>query len=105
MVLGDDRASGELVICSAWGPDVDWMRNLRAGPATTVVVGRDRFVPEHRFLAEDEAVDVGSAFRAKHGLRMRLISAVLGWGDLRTEAAIRAFVRSHPFVAFRPTGS
>ena len=32
MVLGDDPATHELLICSAWGPDVDWMRNLREPP-------------------------------------------------------------------------
>jgi hypothetical protein len=31
-----------------------------------------------------------------------LLSAVLGWGDLRADAALRDFVRGHPFVAFRP---
>jgi hypothetical protein len=29
-------------------------------------------------------------------------SAILGWGDLGTEAAVREFVRSRPFVSFRP---
>ena len=27
---------------------------------------------------------------------------ILGWGDLRVDAAVRGFVRTHPFVAFRP---
>jgi hypothetical protein len=29
-------------------------------------------------------------------------AVLLGWGDLRRDDAIRAFVRRHPFVAFRP---
>ncbi len=33
MILTDDRDSGEVVIFSGWGPDVDWLSNLRAGPA------------------------------------------------------------------------
>ena len=101
MVLADDPLTGELVICSGWGPHVDWVRNLRAGPATEVQIGRDRFVPAHRFLPEDEAVAVGRAFRARHGGRLRLASTLLGWGDLSTDQAIRAFVQGHPFVAFR----
>ena len=32
MILADDRDSGEVVIFSGWGPDVDWLSNLRAGP-------------------------------------------------------------------------
>jgi deazaflavin-dependent oxidoreductase (nitroreductase family) len=102
MVLADDRTNGELVICSGWGPDVDWVRNLRSEPATEVQIGRERFVPVHRFLSEDEAVAVGLAFRSRHGARMKLVSTILGWGDLSTEDAIREFVRGHPFVAFRP---
>ena len=101
MVLADDASTGEVVICSGWGPDVDWVRNLRAGRATTVQIGSDRFVPNHRFLTEDEAVEVVRAFRARHRGRVRLVSAILGWGDLSTDEAIRVFIRRHPFVAFR----
>jgi hypothetical protein len=46
MVLGDDRdGTGEVVICAGWGPDTDWVRNLRAGPALRVEVGRQTFTP------------------------------------------------------------
>jgi deazaflavin-dependent oxidoreductase (nitroreductase family) len=104
MVLSDDADTGELVICSAWGPEADWTRNLQAGPAREVRVGHERFVPEHRFLSEDEAVAVAVAFRRRHPYRLRLLSTVLGWGDLRPDNAVRDFVRAHPFVALRPAG-
>jgi hypothetical protein len=39
MVLGFDRTTKEAVICSAWGPNADWIRNLREHPATRVVSG------------------------------------------------------------------
>jgi deazaflavin-dependent oxidoreductase (nitroreductase family) len=102
MVLADDRAIGEVVTCSAWGPDADWVQNLHAGPAREVRVGRDCFVPLHRFLTEDEAIAIGTAFRHRHPRRLRLVSAVLGWGDLRTVDAMRVFVQHHPFIALRP---
>lgn len=102
MVLADDHGSGEVVICSAWGPDADWVHNLRAAPALEVRVGRDRYPPAHRFLTEDEAVAVGVAFRHEHPRRLRLLSTTLGWGDLTRDAALRDFVRSHPFVALGP---
>jgi deazaflavin-dependent oxidoreductase (nitroreductase family) len=105
MVLADDRDTGELVICSAWGPDADWVRNLHAGPAREVRVGRDCFVPLQRFLTEDEAVAVADAFRHRHPWRLRLISGVLGWGDLGSDDAMRTFTQQHPFVALRPTPS
>ena len=105
MILADDRDSGEVVIFSGWGPDVDWLSNLRAGPAREVRIARDRFVPEHRFLSEDEAVAVLVAFRRRHPGRVRLARAILGWGDLGSDAALRDFVRSHPFVALHPSSA
>lgn len=105
MILADDRDSGEVVIFSGWGPNVDWLSNLRAGPAREVRIARDRFVPEHRFLSEDEAVAVLVAFRRRHPGRVRLARAILGWGDLGSDAALRDFVRSHPFVALHPSSA
>jgi deazaflavin-dependent oxidoreductase (nitroreductase family) len=102
MVLADDRDTGEVVIFSGWGPDADWLRNLHAGPAREVRIARERFVPEHRFLDEDEAVAVVVAFRHRHPGRVWLASAILGWGDLGSDAALREFVLGHPFVALRP---
>ena len=92
MVLADDPLTGELVICSGWGPHVDWVRNLR-GRSCDRGADRTRSLrPRHRFLPEDEAVAVGRAF-ARHGGRLRLVSTILGWGDLSTDQAIRAFVQ------------
>jgi deazaflavin-dependent oxidoreductase (nitroreductase family) len=102
MVLAADDDTGEVVIVSAWGPDADWLRNLRAGPARQVRIGRDRFVPEHRFLDEEEGVAVGIAFRHRHPVRVRLMSAILGWGDMRNDRVVRDFVQGHPLVALRP---
>jgi deazaflavin-dependent oxidoreductase (nitroreductase family) len=103
MVLADERDTWEVVICSAWGPDADWVHNLEAGPAREVRIGRDRFTPDHRFLAADEAVRVGLDFRARHPRRFWLVRKVLGWGDLSSEDALREFVGDHPFVALRPS--
>ena len=104
MVLRYDANTHEAVICAAWGPDTDWVRNLRAGPASRVRLGRESFAPQHRFLSDDEAFDVAVQFRRAHPLRLRLVSTILGWGDLRADAALRGFTGTHPFVAFRPAG-
>lgn len=105
MVLADNRDTGELVIVSGWGPDADWLLNLRAGPAREVRIGHDRFAPEHRFLDHDEAVAVGKAFVHRHPRRTRLISTILGWGDLRTDAVLSQFVQGHPLVGLSPKRS
>jgi deazaflavin-dependent oxidoreductase (nitroreductase family) len=101
MVLRYDPHTREAVICAAWGEDTQWVRNIRARPALRVQIGRKTYVPEQRFLGEDEAVEVVTEFRQRHRGRVRLITTILGW-DIRTDTAVREFVRARPFVAFRP---
>lgn len=103
MALKYDLATGETVVCSAWGPDTEWIRNLRAHPALEIQIGRETYVPEQRFLSEDESVAVAAEFRHRHPWRVRLFSAILGWGDLSSETVVTEFVRTRPFVSFRPT--
>ena len=43
MVLRYDPDAHEAVICAGWGPDTDWVRNLRAGPAARARLGRESF--------------------------------------------------------------
>lgn len=102
MVLRYDEGMREAVICAAWGPETDWFRNLRAGPATEVRFGRDRYLPQHRFLTAGAALDVAVCFRRDHPHRLHLLQSVLGWGDLGDDAALRQFAAAHPMVAFRP---
>lgn len=102
MALTYDPETRGVVVCSAWGPNTEWMRNLRAHPALEIQIGRERYVPEQRFLSEDEAVAVAAEFRDRHPWRLRLFASILGWGDLGSEAAVRELVRGRPFVRFRP---
>lgn len=104
LVLRYERATGEAVICAGWGPRTDWYRNVRAEPAVEVQLGGETFTPHQRCLTNDEAFDVVAQFRREHPYRTRLISAILGWGDLHDDATVREFVEAHPFVAFRPVG-
>ncbi|HEU4528745.1 MAG TPA: nitroreductase family deazaflavin-dependent oxidoreductase [Actinomycetota bacterium] len=103
MALAYDPGTREAVVCSAWGPNTEWIRNLRAHPALEIQIGRESYVPEQRFLSEDESVAVAVEFRRRHPWRVRLFAAILGWGDLSSETAVREFVRTRPFVSFRPT--
>jgi len=104
MVLRYDPTSQEAVLCAAWGPGTDWYRNLRNAPAREVRIGRAVYQPQQRFLDDEEALSVALRFRREHPHRLRLISAILGWGDLSTDDRLRALVAGHPFVAFRPAG-
>ncbi|HST17753.1 MAG TPA: nitroreductase family deazaflavin-dependent oxidoreductase [Gaiellaceae bacterium] len=102
MAVTFDPETRETVVCSAWGPDTEWIRNLRVHAALRIQTGRESFIPEQRFLSEDEAVAVALEFRHRHPGRLRLLATILGWGELSTEAAVREFVRNRPFVSFRP---
>jgi deazaflavin-dependent oxidoreductase (nitroreductase family) len=102
MALTYDPQTREVIVCSAWGPKTEWIRNLRAHPALQIQIGRENYVPEQRLLSEDEAVAAAIAFRDEHRWRLRLIATILGWGDLSTEQAMRDLVRNRPFVAFHP---
>jgi len=104
MVLRYDPRTREAVICSAWGHDADWVRNIRARPAVRIQIGPDSFTPAQRFLSEEESVAVVAGFQRRHPGRSRLLSAILGWGDLRSDTAAREFVSTRPFVSFRPAG-
>lgn len=105
MVLRHDPSTHEAVICSAWGPGTDWIRNLRVRPAVQVQIGRERFVPAQRFLTDEESLAVVVDFRRRHPHRLRLISRILGWDDLRSDVAAAEFVHARPFVALRPAAS
>jgi deazaflavin-dependent oxidoreductase (nitroreductase family) len=102
MVLRYDRRTREAVICSAWGQDTDWIRNIRVRPALQVQIGRESFTPEQRFLSEEESLAVVAGFRRAHPGRLRLLESILGWGDLRSDTDAREFVSTRPFVSFRP---
>jgi deazaflavin-dependent oxidoreductase (nitroreductase family) len=102
MVLGYDPHTHEAVICSAWGQDTDWVQNIRARPALRVQIGRESFTPVQRFLSDEESFAVATEFRRRHPGRTRLIASILGWGDLRSDTAVRDFVRARAFVSFRP---
>jgi deazaflavin-dependent oxidoreductase (nitroreductase family) len=102
MVLRYDPGTHEAVICSAWGQDTDWIRNIRVRPAVRVEIGRESFIPQQRFLSEEESLAVVAGFRSRHPGRLRLLATVLGWGDLRSDTAARDFIQTRPFVSFRP---
>ena len=102
MVLRYDPQTREAVICSAWGQDTDWIRNIRARPALRVQIGQESFTPEQRFLSEDESFAVAAGFLRRHPGRTRLLALILGWGNLRSDTAVRDFVSTRPFVSFRP---
>ena len=96
MALTYDPDTREAVVCSAWGPNTEWIRNLRAHPALQIQIGRESYVPEQRFLSEDESVAVAASSGAAIRGGRALFAAILGWGDLRTARSFPSAARHPP---------
>lgn len=105
-VVGHDRGSGELIVVAGFGRSAQWYRNVRAGHAAEIAIGRRRFRPRCRELALDEA----SATLAEYERRNRrlaplvrlVLSRLVGWGYDGSPAARERLVSQLPMVGFRP---
>ncbi len=105
-VVGADGASGEVMVLVGLGRSAVWFRNVQAGGAAQVAVGRRRFAPEHRVLGADEAARVIAAYERRNRwvapVARRVLGWLVGWDYDGSEAARRRLVRQLPVVAFRP---
>lgn len=101
-VIRYDRITGESVVVSAWGDRSDWYRNIEASPAMEIRIGRERYVPEQRFLSAEEVHTEISVYERRHPLLARLLPRWLGYPLDGTEGARRRFADSVRMVAFRP---
>ena len=108
-VVGSKPTASEYTVIAGFGPSSDWYRNIQAKEASEVVVGRHRFVPEHRVLDETEAAAVVEDYERRnrwirpvvHGLLSRLV----GWRYDGSPAARQRLVGQLPVVGLRPRES
>jgi len=105
-VVGTNPTAGEFMVIAGFGPSSDWYRNIAASPACEVVVGRHRFVPQHRVLDEAEAVQVIADYEWRNRwirpIVRLLLGRLLGWRYDGSQQARERLVRQLPVVAFRP---
>ena len=99
----------EAVVMSAFGPNADWLRNIKATPSLEVVIGSQRFIAAYRVLGQDEAVEVIAGYEQRNWFIapvIRLVlSRLLGWQYEGREDDRRRLVAQLPFIAFRPRSS
>ncbi len=84
----------------------DWLRNIEATPDEQVTVGGRRFAATHRFLGEEEAVQVLKRYEYRNRwiapLVRRGLSWLVGWPYRGTDDDRQRLVRQLPMIAFRP---
>ena len=107
-VVGRLPASGAFVVMAGFGSSADWLRNVQAGGALEVRIGRRRFRPAFRLLPEEEAAEVFAAYECDNRLIAPIVRTVLsrlvGWRYTGSEDDRHRLVRERPLVAFRPAG-
>ena len=105
-VLGERPADGELFVMVGLGPRAQWYRNVAAGGAVEIAIGRDRFAPAYRELPTPEAADVLADYERRNRLLIPIVrtmlSRLVGWRYDGSWAARERLVSERPVLAFRP---
>lgn len=96
----------EVVVANGFGPDSDWIRNIEARSDEEVTVGSQHFAASHRFLSEEEAVDVIRGYEHRNRFISPIVRAgfgwLVGWKYRASENDRRRLVSQIPLLAFRP---
>jgi hypothetical protein len=105
-VIAENRRSGEVVVMAGLGRSAQWLRNVEAGNAVEVAIGRDRFRPRHRLLSPEEASELLAGYERRNRwltpILRRVLSRLAGWRyDGSAEARLR-LVSQLPLVGLRP---
>jgi deazaflavin-dependent oxidoreductase (nitroreductase family) len=101
------HAGREAVVVSGLGPGAQWYKNILAGEAIEIQIGRDRFVPIVRRLDTEEAVRTIADYERRNRIIAALVragfSALGGFRFDGSDVARRRLVETLPLVAFRPS--
>ncbi len=96
----------EVIVVNGFGRDSDWVRNIEAGGGEEVTVGLQRFPASHRFLGEEEAVQVMRGYEWRNRfiapVVRRGLSWILGWEYHGSDTDRRRLVEQVALIAFRP---
>ena len=96
----------EVVVANGFGPNCDWVRNIEARSDEEVQVGSVHFKASHRFLGEEEAMNVFRGYEYRNRFIAPMVRAGFGWllGQpyRGSEGDRRRLVRQIPLLAFRP---
>ena len=95
----------EAIVISGFGRRSNWYRNVLAGGAQEVAIGRIRFTPQTRVLEAEEAGRVLADYERRNRivapLIRRLLAKLTGVPYDGSDDARRSVVRRLPLVGFR----
>lgn len=104
-VIGENSDRGEVLVLAGMGESAQWLRNVQAGNAVEVAIGRLRFRPRHRVLEPPEASAALANYEHHHRrlapIIRRVLSRLVGWHYDGSECARLRLVSQLPVVAFR----
>jgi deazaflavin-dependent oxidoreductase (nitroreductase family) len=107
-VVGENRGAREVIVVAGFGRTAQWYRNLLAGNAVEVAIGRERFEPTYRELRPPEAAAVLAEYERRNRyiapVVRRVLSWLVGWRYDGTHSKRLQLVSELPMVALRPTG-
>lgn len=100
------RQGPEVVVVNGFGRQSDWVQNIQSKGGEEITVGLQHFRASHRFLEENEAVQVMQEYE----LRNRFIAPIvrrgltwlLGWDYGGSDEDRHRLVRQLSLIAFRP---
>jgi hypothetical protein len=105
-VIGSDRERGEVFVMVGLGRRAQWYRNVVAGGAVELAIGRERFQPGYREVGPAEAVAVLADYEQRDPRLAPIVRAVLsrlvGWRYDGSAQARDRLVMERPILAFRP---
>ena len=105
-VIGAGPSPGEVIVVAGIGGSAGWYRNVQAGPAIEVAIGRDRFPQVYRTLGSVEACAVLADYerynRWAAPVIRRVLTWLVGWDYDDSTDARQRLARELPVVAFRP---
>ena len=108
-VIGEDRASDEVLVVAGLGRAAQWLRNVQAGNAVEVAIGRQRFTPLHRMVPLEEASEALARYEERNRWLAPIVrwvlSRLVGWRYDGSRQARLRLVSELPVVAFRPDRS
>lgn len=97
-----DKRTGSYVVCSGWGEQSQWFKNLMAHPETAIQVRNRRIAVTAHRLSADQGGDEMVAYSRRHPHVAKRLARFMGFEVDGSEAGYRHVGQSLPFIRLDP---